>query len=126
MEVFQPFLEKAETENLTGCLMIENPTVIPLLRHAHDRKVRRAYIERVLEMLGAPLNAGAASCGEALSGRELEVLRVMAEGLGNREIAARLFVSEATVKTYVQRIMRKLDATSRTQAVARGRELMLF
>jgi DNA-binding NarL/FixJ family response regulator len=51
---------------------------------------------------------------------------VRAEGLGNREIAARLFVSEATVKTHVQRIMRKLDATSRTQAVARGRELMLF
>jgi DNA-binding NarL/FixJ family response regulator len=67
-----------------------------------------------------------ASGGEALSERELEVLRVMAEGLGNREIAARLFVSEATVKTHVQRIMRKLDATSRTQAVARGRVLMLF
>ena len=126
MEVFQPFLEKAETENLTGCLMMENPTVIPLLRHAHDRKVRRAYIEHVLEMIGVPLNAVEASGGEALSERELEVLRVMAEGLGNREIAARLFVSEATVKTHVQRIMRKLDATSRTQAVARGRELMLF
>ena len=126
MEVFQPFLEKAETENLTGCLMMENPIVIPLLRHAHDRKVRRAYIEHVLEMIGVPLNAVEASGGEALSERELEVLRVMAEGLGNREIAARLFVSEATVKTHVQRIMRKLDATSRTQAVARGRELMLF
>lgn len=98
MKVFQPFLEKAETENLAGCLMMENPTVIPLLRQAHDRKVRRAYIEHVLEMIGVPLNAVEASGGKALSERELKVLRVMAEGLGNREIAARLFVSEATVK----------------------------
>jgi DNA-binding NarL/FixJ family response regulator len=72
------------------------------------------------------LNAVKASAGEALSERELEVLRVMAEGLGNREIAARLFVSEATVKTHVQHIMRKLDATSRTHAVVRARELMLL
>jgi len=50
----------------------------------------------------------------------------MAEGLGNRDIAERLFVSEATVKTHVQRIMRTLDANSRTHAVARGRELMLL
>lgn len=126
MDVFQPFLERAETQDLTGCLMTENPTVLPLLRHAHHRKIRRAYVERVLEMLGAPLNAVKASGGEVLSERELEVLRVMAEGLGNREIAARLFVSEATVKTHVQHIMRKLDATSRTHAVVRARELMLL
>lgn len=63
---------------------------------------------------------------EALSEREMGVLRVMAEGLGNREIGERLFVSEATVKTHVQRILRKLDAASRTQAVARARELMLI
>ncbi len=50
----------------------------------------------------------------------------MAESLGNREIGERLFVSEATVKTHVQRILRKLDAASRTQAVAKARELMLI
>ena len=54
------------------------------------------------------------------------MLRILAEGLGNREIAERIFVSEATVKTHVQRILRKLDAGSRTQAVARARELMLL
>jgi DNA-binding NarL/FixJ family response regulator len=50
----------------------------------------------------------------------------MEEGLGNKEIAARLFVSEATVKTHVQRILRKLDVATRTQAVTRARELMLI
>lgn len=48
--------------------------------------------------------------GEALSGREMEALRVSAQWLANRDIAERLFVSEATVKTHVQRLLRKLDA----------------
>jgi DNA-binding CsgD family transcriptional regulator len=126
MEVFGPYLEEAETVNSTGWLTRENPVIIPLLRHAHERKIRRAYVEQVLELLGAPIDAVEASGREALSGRELEVLRILAEGLGNREIAERIFVSEATVKTHVQRIMRKLDADSRTQAVARARELMLL
>ena len=126
MEVFKPYLEESEEGNLAGQLTRENPIVVPLLRHAHERKIRREYVEQVLHLLGAPLNVVEAAGGEALSERELEVLRVMAEGLGNREIAERLFVSEATVKTHVQRIMRKLDAASRTQAVARARELMLL
>jgi len=126
MEVFCPYFHEAETANSTGWLTRENPVIIPLLRHAHERKIRRAYVEHVLELLGAPIDAVEASGGEALSGRELEVLRILAEGLGNREIAERIFVSEATVKTHVQRILRKLDASSRTQAVARARELMLL
>lgn len=125
MDVFRPFLEESEALNLAGRLMRENPIVIPLLRYARERRIRPEYAGYVLEMLGAPLNAEKASGWDALSERELEVLRVMAEGLGNREIAERLFVSEATVKTHVQRIMRKLDAHSRTHAVTRGRELLL-
>jgi LuxR family maltose regulon positive regulatory protein len=126
MEVFLPFLSATESQNLTGCLIIENPIVIPLLRHAYERKIQPAYAQSVLQRLSASLDPVGAAGGEALSDRELEVLRVMAEGLGNRDIASRLFVSEATVKTHVQRILRKLDSTSRTQAVARGRELMLI
>ncbi len=126
MEVFRPYLEEAEATNCPGILMRENPMVIPLLRHAHQRKMRREFAEQVLQRLGAAVDAVEASGREALSTRELEVLRVMAGGLGNREIAGRLFVSEATVKTHIQHIMRKLDADSRTQAVARARELMLL
>lgn len=54
----------------------------------------------------------------ALSERELDVLRLLAEGHPNREIAEQLFVSEATVKTHVQHILRKLHAENRTAAVA--------
>lgn len=55
---------------------------------------------------------------DALSTRELEVLDAVAEGLGNRAIARRLHISEATVKTHLVHIFAKLDVDTRTAAVA--------
>jgi two-component system, NarL family, response regulator YdfI len=57
---------------------------------------------------------------ETLTPRELEVLRAMADGLANKEIAARLGVSENTVKFHVASVMGKLGASSRTEAVMVG------
>jgi LuxR family maltose regulon positive regulatory protein len=61
-----------------------------------------------------------------LSERELEVLALIAAGNSNQEIAAKLFVSTSTVKTHINNLYRKLAARSRTQAVARARELDLI
>lgn len=58
--------------------------------------------------------------------RELEVLELIAEGLSNKEIAARVFVSENTIKTHSSRVFDKLGAQRRTQAVQLGRELRLI
>ena len=58
--------------------------------------------------------------------RELEILALMAQGMSNREIAERLFVSENTVKTHSSRLFDKLSAKRRTQAVQIGKEMGLI
>ncbi len=57
---------------------------------------------------------------ETLTSRELQVLRMLADGLGNKEIAAQLGISEHTAKFHVAQILAKLGATSRTEAVMIG------
>ena len=61
-----------------------------------------------------------------LTEREVEILALVAEGLSNRQIAERLFLSTGTVKWYLNQAYGKLGVNSRTQAVARGRELGLI
>ena len=57
---------------------------------------------------------------EELTSRETEVLRLLAEGFGNRQIAARLEFSEHTIKFHIRSILGKLGASTRTEAVTRG------
>jgi DNA-binding NarL/FixJ family response regulator len=77
-----------------------------------------AITQRLIERFVARPPAGEATPAIAdLSTRELEVLRLLARGLSNAEIAAELFVGEATVKTHVAHILRKLDVRDRVQAV---------
>jgi DNA-binding NarL/FixJ family response regulator len=63
---------------------------------------------------------GLEELAEALTPREGEVLQMLASGLGNKEIAAKLAISEHTVKFHVASILGKLGATSRTEAVSLG------
>jgi LuxR family transcriptional regulator, maltose regulon positive regulatory protein len=63
---------------------------------------------------------------EPLSQRELEVLRLIAQGLSNQEISQRLFLALNTVKGHNQKIYSKLQVQSRTEAIARARELDLL
>jgi two-component system, NarL family, response regulator YdfI len=75
-----------------------------------------------IETLWSPrtMNESLETLPEALTPREIEVLRSMAEGLGNKEIAGRLGISEHTVKFHVASVMGKLGAASRTEAVMIG------
>jgi DNA-binding CsgD family transcriptional regulator len=61
--------------------------------------------------------------GLGITKRELEILELIAQGLSNREIAEKLFVSENTVKTHSSRLFDKLSARRRTQAVQIGKEM---
>jgi two-component system, NarL family, response regulator YdfI len=75
-------------------------------------------LETVLQAPAALAASG--SLIEELTSRELEVLRLVAAGLGNKQIAARLDISEHTVKFHIASIMSKLGAGSRTEAVTLG------
>ncbi len=77
------------------------------------------HIERLQRDVLTPYGLNASG----LTPREVDVLRLMADGLANPQIAARLYIGVGTVKTHVNRLFAKLGATSRTQAVARARAL---
>ncbi|MBO9556280.1 response regulator transcription factor [Cellulomonas sp.] len=77
-------------------------------------EVTRQLVGRYASRISPP---DAAPVDGLLSPRELEVLRLIAEGLSNGEIAAELVISHETVKTYVSRILTKLDLRDRVQAV---------
>jgi DNA-binding NarL/FixJ family response regulator len=77
--------------------------------------VTRRLLDRFLGAAGGQLRD--ATVLDALTDREREVLVLIAKGLSNTEIAGRLFLSEATVKTHVGRILAKLDLRDRVQAV---------
>jgi two-component system NarL family response regulator len=62
--------------------------------------------ERLAERMGGP----------SLTGRELDVLRLIVDGKSNKEIGGSLFISEATVKTHINSILSKLGVSDRTQA----------
>ncbi len=120
----------------------QGPALTQLLGEAAQRGIARDYIGRILSIqsITAPTSteqvceatrtesaAVAAELSvervESLTERELEILKLIAEGLSNPEIAARLYIEVATVKRHINHLFGKLDVTTRTQAVARGRGL---
>lgn len=73
-----------------------------------------------------PARSISAGLAEPLSDREQEILRLVGQGLSNREVADRLSLAEGTVKNYVTTILQKLGTRDRTQAALRARELGLL
>ena len=115
----------AEPEGYVRVFMDEGPQMARLLQEAAFREIAPDSARRLLAAFPSARPGGAqpSAAKELLSDREVEVLRHIAAGLTNREIAARLYLSVYTVKAHARSIYDKLDAHSRTQAVARAREL---
>ena len=88
--------------------------------------VTATLIDSYVERKAAPRRAAALERVAQLSEREREVLRLLGTGEPNAELAKRLFVSEATVKTYVSRLLTKLDLANRTQAAILAHEAGLL
>ena len=106
-----------------------------VLDDACSRGVHPDYVRQLLAALpidgpdedAAPRTPAAGiRLAEPLSARELEVLDVIAAGLTNQQIAARLYLSVHTVKSHARNIYAKLGVSSRTQAIAKGRALGLL
>jgi ATP/maltotriose-dependent transcriptional regulator MalT len=91
------------------------------------RTERVVVVKEVPVPATEPFTLNQAKLGDlGITPRELEILELIAQGLSNREIAERLFVSENTVKTHSSRLFEKLSAKRRTQAVQIGKELGLI
>jgi len=91
------------------------------------RKKETIVFKEVLVSADAPFVLNQQRLRElSITPRELEILELIANGLSNREIAEKLFVSESTVKTHSSRLFDKLSAKRRTQAVQIGKEFGLI
>jgi LuxR family transcriptional regulator, maltose regulon positive regulatory protein len=130
-------LTLAEPEGYIRTFVDEGPPMAELLsevleaqqRGRLDSPIPAHYLRKLLAVLERDISGAAQPATEfpeALSERELEVLQLIAAGKSNRRIATELFVSVGTVKTHINNLYRKLDAHSRTQALARARELNLI
>jgi len=129
-------LTLAESEGYVRMFVDEGRPMATLMeKMARQGNVHvQAYLRKLLATFDS-LNGARETPGQAagderlldpLSERELEVLRLIAQGLSNREISKRLFRALSTIKGHNQTIFEKLQVQSRTEAVARARELELL
>jgi LuxR family maltose regulon positive regulatory protein len=128
-------LALAEPEGFVRTFVDEGPPMARLLHEVAKRHIAPAHARRLLAAFpaaqpeqadGSRTHAPERKLIEPLSDRELEVLQLVAEGLRNRDIADRLFLSLNTVKAHTRNIYGKLNVHSRTQAVARSQTLGLL
>jgi DNA-binding NarL/FixJ family response regulator len=114
---------QAEREQLTEALdagargfLLKEAPLEDLIRAVETVASGQVYVDPVLA--GVLASAESTSQIPQLTQREREVLRLLADGLRNEEIGKQLFISPETVRTHVRKAMDKLDADTRTQAVA--------
>ncbi|MEO7085108.1 MAG: LuxR C-terminal-related transcriptional regulator [Gemmatimonadaceae bacterium] len=122
----------AEPEGYLRVFLDEGPAMRDLLRGAATRGIGGAYAPRILAAFDAPppaatsAQAVVSSAGVLLTARELVILRLIAAGMRNQDIAQHLSISAATVKRHIANTYRKLDVRHRTEALVKANELKLL
>ena len=121
-------MEKAQPEGFIRTFLDKGePMKFLLERLKSEGGEIKEYILTVLSAFGEKGRAAVSQLlVEPMSERELEILRLLADGLSNREIAERLVISVGTTKSHVHHILEKVGGNSRMQAVAKARELGLL
>ena len=130
----QHALMLAEPEGYVRMFLDEGSSMMQLIREAAAHEIMPGYTDKLLAAFEAekrksedkPDLPPAQPLIEQLSQRELKILQLIAQGLSNREIGERLFLALDTVKGHNRKIFDKLQVQSRTEAVARARELGLL
>jgi ATP/maltotriose-dependent transcriptional regulator MalT len=132
MTVLGRALALAEPEGYILLFVDEGLPMVTMLRQAYQQKIVLPYVETLLKASGELIvedphrpAENASLLVEPLTEREREVLRLLAEGASNREVAEYLVLSVNTVKKHVYNICSKLGVQSRTQAIAKARTLNL-
>ena len=116
-----------EPEGYVRMFSDEGKPVVPLLHQAAAQRIAPEYIARLLAALGSSRGEMPADLLlDPLSERELEILRLIATGVSNKDLAAKLVLTVGTVKWHLNNIYSKLGVRSRTQAVAKARDLGLI
>jgi LuxR family maltose regulon positive regulatory protein len=126
LSALKQVLALAEPEGYMRTFVDEGPPMAKLLRHALSQGIAPSYVARLLAAFGETTEPTAQPLVEPLSERELEVLRLVAAGLSNREIAQELVIAVSTVKSHTNHIYGKLGVKNRTQAAAWAKELNLL
>jgi LuxR family maltose regulon positive regulatory protein len=125
--ILEEALRLGEPANYVRLFVDLGPPMARLLREAAVEGIALDYVTRLLAAFAeSEQSSQAAGLVEPLSERELEVLRLIAAGLTNREIAEQLVIAYGTAKRHASNIYGKLAVDNRTQAVARARELRLL
>jgi LuxR family maltose regulon positive regulatory protein len=125
MVALERALRLAEPEGYIRLFVELGPTMASLLAEARARRLQSSYVARLIAATEFSPSLGASGqrwSGEALSAREIEVVRLVASGLTNREIADHLSISAETVKKHLASIMGKLGVSNRVAAVGVARE----
>ncbi len=122
-------LSELKARQMPGVILQEGESIAPVLRVAIEQGVEREMLQPLLGILqpdSAPQTIPLPDSDDYLTVREGEVLRLLATGATNPAIAAELSITERTVKAHVTRILAKLDAATRTEAVGKARQLGLI